>query len=160
MLHKQKMDGLSTNNRYCSISHICNLSHLLFLPSLLLIPLQLLSTQELNYIMQYYTKFDFDCSSKVYDIYKLFLNKIDIKIATDSDAIPQQGSLGFIIAQEDGTHLFKFYGQPAGIDALSYRSEICALLTAPHIIHLFAEYYNAPFSKEKKSLSTYQTHHL
>jgi hypothetical protein len=45
-----------------------------------------------------------------------------------------KGSIGFVIADEDGNMLLNCFGQPAGHNPLSFRSEICAFLAAIRLI--------------------------
>ena len=64
-----------------------------------------------------------------------------IIIATDGGAIQFKGSLGFVLADEDGEILLSCYGQPSGNDPLSFRSEICAFLAAVRLVTLMTKYY-------------------
>ena len=107
-------------------------------------------SSQADYITQYYTKFDFDHSQTIDKIYNLITTDTNIFLATESDSIPQKDLLGFVIAKEDGTHLFMCYGQPAWIDTHSYRAEIWALLAGSQILTLLVEYYNAWLCKTKK----------
>ena len=100
--------------------------------------------------MQYYTKFDFDYSSTIHDIYKQLLTEINIPIATDGGSIPHQRLLCFLVVKEDETCLFTCYGQPTGIDPHSYRSKICALLADSRILRLLVEYYDMHICNKKK----------
>ena len=62
-------------------------------------------------------------------------------MAIDGGLIKHKGSLGFILTTKAGTKLLSYYGQPAGHDPLSLRSEACAFLAAIRIIYLIAEHY-------------------
>ena len=67
----------------------------------------------------------------------------NILIATDGGAIPFKGSLGFFLADAEGTILLTCYGQPAGHAPLSFRLEICAFLAAVRLItKLIQDYYD------------------
>ena len=68
------------------------------------------------------------------------VNKVNI--ATDGGAVKFKGSLGFVIADEDGEILLSCYGQPSGNDPLSFRSEICAFLAAVRLVTLMTKYYS------------------
>jgi hypothetical protein len=65
-----------------------------------------------------------------------------VLIATDGRAIPMKGSIGFVIADEDGNILLTCFGQPAGNNPLSFRSEICAFLAAIRLVTLLNQYYD------------------
>jgi hypothetical protein len=93
-----------------------------------------------EHITQYYTQIDFDTSPIT--IYKLLKSTNKVIVATDGGAIPFKGSLGFVIANEEGTILATCYGQPSGNDPLSFRSEICALLAASTLITYLVKYYD------------------
>ena len=77
---------------------------------------------------------------EIYEVMKS-TNKVNI-IATDGGAIQYKGSLGFVIADEDGEILLSCYRQPSGNDPLSFRSEICAFLVAVRLVTLMAKYYD------------------
>ena len=100
--------------------HVPPTSSFVFSPSIV--------SSRADYITQYYTEFDFDHSLKINEIYDLIATKNIISLSTDGGAILHQGSLGFLMAKQDGTHLFMWYGQLVGIDPHSYKSEICVLL--------------------------------
>jgi hypothetical protein len=53
-----------------------------------------------------------------------------------------KGSIGFVLADEDGNILLTCFGQPAGHIPLSFRSEICAFLAAVRLITLLNKYYD------------------
>ena len=61
---------------------------------------------------------------------------------TDRGAIKHKGSIGFILTTKNGTKLLSCYGQPAGHDPLSFRSEACAFLAAIRIISFIAAHYD------------------
>jgi hypothetical protein len=52
-----------------------------------------------------------------------------------------KGSIRFVIANEDGNILLTCFGQPAGNNPLSFRSEICAFLAAIRLVTLLNQYY-------------------
>jgi hypothetical protein len=82
-------------------------------------------TQE-EHITQYYTQIDFIIvPHKIYDLLK---SKKKVLIATDGGAIPMKGSIGFVIADEDGNILLTSFGQPAGNNPLSFRQLLNSLL--------------------------------
>ncbi|OEU11118.1 hypothetical protein FRACYDRAFT_246229 [Fragilariopsis cylindrus CCMP1102] len=98
----------------------------------------LLSQEE--HVSQYYTEIKFfTVPIKIYEMLKS-TNKVNI--ATDGGAIQFKGSLGFVIADEDGEILLSCYGQPSGNDPLSFRSEICAFLAAVRLVTLMTKYYD------------------
>jgi hypothetical protein len=97
-----------------------------------------------EHITQYYTQIEF--LSVPMEIYELIKSPKKIKIATDGGAIPLKGSLGFVFADEEGTILLTCFGQPAGNDPLSFRSEICALLAAVRLVTLITKYYDDKLS--------------
>ena len=101
--------------------------------------MQYISSQE-EHVSQYYTDIKF--LTAPYEIYELIKSPKRITLATDGGAIPLKGSLGFVVANEDGTILLTCYGQPAGHDPLSFRSEICALLAAARLVTLIKDYYD------------------
>ena len=63
-------------------------------------------------------------------------------IATDGGAVPRKGSLGFLITDSNGEPFITCYGQPAGHDPRSYRSEICGALAAVRLLRLYIEYFD------------------
>ena len=75
-------------------------------------------------------------------IYEYLKSEQKVHIATDGGAIPYKGSLGLVLADEDGVILVSCYGQPAGHDPLSFRSEICAFLAAVQFITILIDYYD------------------
>jgi hypothetical protein len=63
-----------------------------------------------EHISQYYTQINFlTIPIKIYELQKLS-NKVII--ATDGGAIPLKGSLGFVLADEEGSILLTCHGQP------------------------------------------------
>jgi hypothetical protein len=68
-----------------------------------------------------------------------------VLIATDGGAIPMKGSIGFVIADEDGDILLTCFGQPAGNNPLSFRSKICSFLAAIRLVTLLNQYYDSIF---------------
>ena len=58
-------------------------------------------------------------------------------IATDGGAVPRKGSLSFLITDSNGEPFITCYGQPAGHDPKSYRSEICGALAAIRLLRLY-----------------------
>jgi hypothetical protein len=57
-----------------------------------------------------------------------------------------KGPIGFVFADEDGTILLTCFGQPAGDNPLSFRSEICAFLAAIRLVTLLNQYYDKTLS--------------
>jgi hypothetical protein len=96
-------------------------------------------TQE-EHITQYYTQIDFIMVP--HEIYELLKSTKKVLIATDGGAIPMKGSIGFVIADEDGNILLTSFGQPAGNNPLSFRSEICAFLAAIRLVTQLNQYYD------------------
>ncbi|OEU19894.1 hypothetical protein FRACYDRAFT_235957 [Fragilariopsis cylindrus CCMP1102] len=101
--------------------------------------MQYLQSQE-EHVSQYYAEINF--LTTPFEVYELIKSPRKYNIATDGGAIPLKGSLGFVVADEDGTVLLSCYGQPSGNDPLSFRSEICALLAAAKCLQLITEYYD------------------
>ena len=98
-----------------------------------------LMSQE-EHVSQYYTEIDFlEVPVKRYEMIKS-TNKVNI--ATDRGAIQFKGSLGFVVADENGEILLSCYGQPLGNDPLFFRSEICAFLAAVRLMTLMTRYYD------------------
>jgi hypothetical protein len=75
-------------------------------------------------------------------IYELLKTTKKVLIATDGGAILMKGSIGFVIADEDGNILLTCFGQPAGNNPLSFRSEICAFLAVIRLVILLNQYYD------------------
>jgi hypothetical protein len=98
-------------------------------------------TSQEEFISQYYTQIEF--LSTPIEIYELFKSTRKVLIiATDGGAIPMKGSIGFVFADADGTILLTCFGQPAGDNPLSFRSEICAFLAAIRLVTLLNQYYD------------------
>jgi hypothetical protein len=93
-----------------------------------------------EHISQYYTQLEF--LTVPIKIYELLKTTKKVLIATDGGAIPMKGSIGFVIADEDGNILLTCFGQPAGNNPLSFRSEICAFLAAIRLVTLLNQYYD------------------
>ena len=71
-----------------------------------------------EHVTQHYTEREFHTAPiKIYEMIKSINN---VNIATDGGAIQFKGSLGFVIAYEDGEILLSCYGQPSGNDPLSF----------------------------------------
>jgi hypothetical protein len=98
-----------------------------------------LSCQE-EYVTHYYTQIDFQMVPQ--QIYELFKSTNRVNIATDGGAIPLKGSIGFVIANEEGQVLSACYDQPSGNDPLSFWSEICAFLAVRLVTLLINQYYD------------------
>jgi hypothetical protein len=98
-----------------------------------------IKTQE-EHVTQYYTQIEF--IRVPHEIYELLKSTKKVLIANDGRAIPMQGSIGFVIADEDGNILLTCFGQPAGNNPLSFRSEICAFLAAIRLVTLHNQYYD------------------
>ena len=96
--------------------------------------------QQPEYIKQYYAQIDFHTvPAKIYEYLKATGT---VYVATDGGAIPFKGSLGFVLADAEGTIYLSCYGQPAGHDPLSFRSEICAFLAAVQLVQHLIQYYD------------------
>jgi hypothetical protein len=94
-----------------------------------------------EYILQYYSQIEFYMVPLT--LYELIKSTKKVLIATDGGAIPLKGSIGFVIADEDGNNILtRCYGQPSGNDPLSFRSEICAFLAAVRFVKLITQYYD------------------
>ena len=65
-----------------------------------------------------------------------------IILATDGGVIKYRGSLGFVMTTSDETVLLSRFGQPAGLDPLSFCSEACSFLIATRLIFLIAQHYD------------------
>jgi hypothetical protein len=109
-----------------------------------------------EYVSQYYSQIEFIMVPM--KIYELFKSTKRVLIATDGGAIPFKGSIGFVFADEDGTILLTCFGQPAGNDPLSFRSEICAFLAAVRLIILITEYYDERLSCNEQGRSKIQVY--
>jgi len=109
-----------------------------------------------EHITQYYTEIDF--LSVPIKIYQLLKTANKIHIATDGGAIPLKGSLGFVFADENGTILLTCFGQPAGNDPLSFRSEICAFLAAIRLVTLIMNYYDKKLTRNEPIQSKIQVY--
>jgi hypothetical protein len=93
-----------------------------------------------EHISQYYTQLEFlTVPIKIYELLKTIKK---VLIATDGGAIPMKGSIGFVIADEEGNILLMCFGQPAGNNPLSFRSKICAFLAAIRLVTLLNQYYD------------------
>jgi hypothetical protein len=79
-------------------------------------------------------------------------------IATDGGAIPMQGSLGFVFADENGNILVTCFGQPSGNDPLSFRSEMCAFLAAVRLVTLLTKYYDKKLTCNEPAISKIQVY--
>ena len=82
-----------------------------------------------EHISQYYVQLEF-LSVLPITIYELLKSTNKVHMATDGGAIPLKGSVGFVIADEEGTILLTCFRQPSGKDPLPFQSEICAFLAA------------------------------
>ena len=92
-----------------------------------------------EYLSQYYEMIDPLIPDNQF--YDLLGQNTTIAIATDGGAKPKQGSIGFVIARDhNGERFFESYGQPAGIEPQSFRSEICSLLAAIRFLQLLVKY--------------------
>ena len=94
-----------------------------------------------EYISQYYEEVDF-CVNPVVFYQNLGIN-LKFAIALDGGATRSRGLIGFVIASaKSGDPIVTCWGQPAGINPQSYRSEVCALLAAVCLIRLLVEHYD------------------
>jgi hypothetical protein len=107
-----------------------------------------------DHISQYYTQIDFDIAP--IRLYEMIKSTTRVLIATDGGAIPYKGSIGFVIADTEGTILVKCYGQPSGNDPLSFRSEICAFLAAARFITYLVLYYDEKLQCDEPTRSKIQ----
>jgi hypothetical protein len=115
--------------------------------------MEYLMTQE-EHISQYYTQVEFDIVP--IQLYRMLKSTNKVLLATDGGAIPLKESLGFVISDEEGTILIKCFGQPSGIDPLSFRSEICALLAATRFITYLVKYYDERIQCDEPTRSKIQ----
>ena len=53
-----------------------------------------------------------------------------------------KGSLGILITDDEGNPFIRCYGQPAGMNPQSFRSELCAALAALRLLYLYIEYFD------------------
>lgn len=95
---------------------------------------------QLDYISQYNSKIV--CEIPLIEIYKEMKATTKIIMVTDGGAIQYKGSIGFVLTTVDGTVPLFCYGQPAGHNPMSFRSEPCVFLAATQLIFLIAEHYN------------------
>ena len=93
------------------------------------------------YISQYYK--NITCELPYIELYNLIKESTKIIMAIDRGAISLKGSFRFVLITTNGTVLLSSYGQPAGHNPLSFRSEVCAFLAAICKIFLIVEHYNA-----------------
>jgi hypothetical protein len=103
--------------------------------------MEYLGSQE-EHIAQYYTQIEF--FAVPYEIYEMLKSTQKLHIATNGGAIPFKGSIGFVLADEEGNILLTCYGQPSGNDPLSFWSEICAFLAAVQLYNLLFSCRIAP----------------
>jgi hypothetical protein len=68
-------------------------------------------TQE-EHIAQYYTQIQF--LTVPHEIYEILKSTRKVNMATDGGAIQFKGSIGFVLADEEGNILLTCYGQPSG----------------------------------------------
>ena len=105
--------------------------------------------QQPEHISQYYKQIDYFYTVPI-QIYEQLKTTGKIPTATDGGAIPFKGSLGFVLADAEGTILLTCYGQPARHAPLSFRLEICAFLAAVRLItKLIQDYYDILSCTEK-----------
>jgi hypothetical protein len=111
--------------------------------------------QQTEHISQYYKQIDFH--TVPVQIYEQLKTTGKILTATDGGAIPFKGSLGFVLADAEGTISLTCYGQPAGHAPLSFRLEICAFLVAVRLItKLIIQYYDDILSCTEKTQGEFQ----
>ncbi|OEU11446.1 hypothetical protein FRACYDRAFT_245185 [Fragilariopsis cylindrus CCMP1102] len=120
------------------------------------IGLSLFGKSQEEHVSQYYAEINFFTTP--YEVYELIKSPRKYNIATDGGAIPLKGSLGFVVANEDGTVLLSCYGQPSGNDPLSFRAEICALLAAAKLLQLITEYYDNKIQCEEPARGKIQVY--
>ena len=101
-----------------------------------------------------------DYEEEPFDVVRLYeclqdeeFRKQKLYIATDGGAIPDIGSLGFLLTDSEGNPFITCYGQPAGYEPKSYRCEICAALAAVRLLRLYIEYFDGRFEKDVLSQS-------
>jgi hypothetical protein len=109
-----------------------------------------------EHISQFYTQINF--LSVPITIYKLLKSTNKIHIATDGGAIPLKGSLGFVLADEEGNIMLTCFGQPSGNGPLSFRSEICAFLAAVRLVTLIVQYYDKKLPRDESTNSKIQVY--
>ena len=56
-----------------------------------------------------------------------------------------KGSLGFLITDDEGNPFIRCYGQPAGMNPQSFRSELCAALAALRLLHLYIKFFDEQY---------------
>jgi len=110
--------------------------------------------QQPAHISQYYTHIEFQ--TVPFRIYEMLKSTRKALIATDGGAIPYKGSLGFVLADDDANILVTCFGQPAGHDPLSFRSEICAFLAAVKFITILIQYYDNQLHCSEKVRGKFQ----
>ena len=76
------------------------------------------------------------------EVYQAMKATTLIMMATDGGAKAFKGSIGFVITDVQHKVLMSCYGQTAGHDPLSFRTEASAFLAALRVVLLIAEYYN------------------
>jgi hypothetical protein len=77
-----------------------------------------------------------------HEIYEILKSTQKVNIATDGGAMPFEGSIGFVSADDEGNILLTCYGQPSGNDSLSFWSEICEFLAAVQLVTLTTQYFD------------------
>ena len=92
------------------------------------------------YISQYYANIKWEFPEA--EVYKILKETKKIIMATDGGAKAFKGSIGFVITDAQHKVLISCYGQTAGHDPLSFRTEASAFLAALRVVLLIAAYYN------------------
>ena len=59
-----------------------------------------------------------------------------------------KGSLGFLITDDEGNPFIRCYGQPAGMNPQSFRSELCVALAALRLLYLYIRYFYEQYEGE------------
>ena len=110
--------------------------------------------QQPEHISQYYKQIDFH--TVLIQIYEQLKTTGKILTATDRGTILLKGSLGFTLADAEGTISLTCYGQPVGHAPLSFRLEICAFLVAVRLITKLIQYYDDILSCTEKAQGEFQ----
>lgn len=95
-----------------------------------------------------------------YNVLERCCNRIDeantILIASNDGAILKQGSIGFVIVDNNGDRHVTCWGQSSGYDPQSFLSEVYAMLTLVRLIRFYCKYYSTITGATKITKSNFQ----
>ena len=76
-----------------------------------------------EFISQYYSNIAFHDSK--FGLFDQINEANTILIASDDGAVPKQGSIDFVMADDKGNRYLTFWGQPSGYNPQLFRYEAC-----------------------------------